>query len=138
MTDQAIKTHPLDPCDPDQCYQTMMSERTALITARRESEDNLIKTVIQRTGSAAPTRRPAFLSSWRCLPIAFRNRSPALGEKTTVLQHPIWFMLRIAEEPEGTNDVGKPSKQQIAEAVVIRRGAGSRSWSSRVKWRELP
>jgi hypothetical protein len=39
--------HPLDDCDPDACYQTMMSERTSLITARRESEDNLIKTVIQ-------------------------------------------------------------------------------------------
>jgi hypothetical protein len=39
--------HPLDDCDPTDCYQTMMSERTALITARREAEDNLIKTVIQ-------------------------------------------------------------------------------------------
>lgn len=47
MTDGQISPHPLDPCDPDQCYQTMMTERTALITARRESEDSLIKTIVQ-------------------------------------------------------------------------------------------
>lgn len=47
MSDQQINAHPLDGCDPAACYQTMMSERTALITARREAEDNLIKTVIQ-------------------------------------------------------------------------------------------
>lgn len=46
MTESA-PPHPLDGCDPTECYQTMMAERTALITARRESEDNLIKTVIQ-------------------------------------------------------------------------------------------
>jgi hypothetical protein len=46
-----VTGHPLDGSDPDACYQTMMSERTHLITARRESEDNLIKTVIQ-IGSA--------------------------------------------------------------------------------------
>jgi hypothetical protein len=41
------KSHPLDNSDPDQCYAVMMSERTTLITAKRESEDNLIKTVVQ-------------------------------------------------------------------------------------------
>ena len=39
--------HPLDDCDPTECYQTMMSERTELIKARREAEDNLVKTIIQ-------------------------------------------------------------------------------------------
>ncbi|MGY4397713.1 hypothetical protein ACVWZA_002910 [Sphingomonas sp. UYAg733] len=39
--------HPLDGCDADECYKTMMSERTELIKARREAEDHLIKTIIQ-------------------------------------------------------------------------------------------
>lgn len=39
--------HPLEGSDLSECYKVMMSERTALITARRETEDNLIKTVIQ-------------------------------------------------------------------------------------------
>ena len=43
--------HPLDGTDADACYQVMMSEPTHLITAKRESEDNLIKTIIQ-IGSA--------------------------------------------------------------------------------------
>lgn len=47
MPEGSHPPHPLDGCDPTECYQTMMSERTALITARREAEDNLIKTVIQ-------------------------------------------------------------------------------------------
>jgi len=37
----------LDGCDEDECYKTMMAERTDLIKARREAEDNLVKTVIQ-------------------------------------------------------------------------------------------
>ena len=39
--------HPLEGCDEKECYDTMMSERTELIKARREAEDNLVKTVIQ-------------------------------------------------------------------------------------------
>lgn len=39
--------HPLDGCDSAECYQIMMTERTELIKARRETEDNLIKTIIQ-------------------------------------------------------------------------------------------
>lgn len=40
-------TTPLDGCDKDKCYEVMMAERSVLITSRRESEDNLIKTIIQ-------------------------------------------------------------------------------------------
>lgn len=47
MTASEENEHPLDGLDPDACYRTMMTERTTLITARRESEDNLIKTIIQ-------------------------------------------------------------------------------------------
>ncbi len=47
MPETSDGKHPLDDCDPNECYQTMMSERTVLITAQRESEDNLIKTIIQ-------------------------------------------------------------------------------------------
>lgn len=47
MTKDNGPSHPLDHLDQDACYQTMMSERTTLITARRESEDNLVKTIIQ-------------------------------------------------------------------------------------------
>ena len=47
MNEERPPPHPLDPCDPEECYKTMMAERTALITARRESEDNLIKTIVQ-------------------------------------------------------------------------------------------
>lgn len=43
----SMTSHPLDDCDPAECYQTMMSERTELIKARREAEDNLVKTIIQ-------------------------------------------------------------------------------------------
>lgn len=43
----SVQKHPLDECDPSECYQTMMSERTELIKARREAEDNLVKTIIQ-------------------------------------------------------------------------------------------
>ena len=39
--------HPLEGRDDEECYRVMMSERTALITARRESEDSLVKTIIQ-------------------------------------------------------------------------------------------
>uniref|UniRef100_UPI0018F87BD2 hypothetical protein n=1 Tax=Allosphingosinicella vermicomposti TaxID=614671 RepID=UPI0018F87BD2 len=39
--------HMLDGCDLDECYKTMMSERTELIKARREAEDTLVKTIIQ-------------------------------------------------------------------------------------------
>lgn len=49
MTDSSTDPtapHPLDGTDPDQCYQIMMNERSILITARRESEDNLIKNII--------------------------------------------------------------------------------------------
>ena len=45
--DDVNDCHPLDDSDPDQCYKVMMAERTVLITARREAEDNLIKTIIQ-------------------------------------------------------------------------------------------
>ena len=41
------QSHMLDGCDPDECYKTMMSERTDLIKARREAEDNLVKTIVQ-------------------------------------------------------------------------------------------
>lgn len=45
---QSTRTeHPLDGSDPEECYKVMMSERTELIKARREAEDNLIKTIIQ-------------------------------------------------------------------------------------------
>jgi hypothetical protein len=48
MTERRGKApHPLDGCDEDKCYEIMMAERSVLITARRESEDNLIKTIIQ-------------------------------------------------------------------------------------------
>lgn len=39
--------HPLDGCDAEELYKVMMSERTELIKARRESEDNFVKTIIQ-------------------------------------------------------------------------------------------
>ena len=38
--------HPLEGSDPDKCYEIMMAERATLISARRESEDNLIKNII--------------------------------------------------------------------------------------------
>jgi len=51
MTDQdrapELQNHVLDGCNPDDLYKTMMSERTELVKARRESEDNLVKTIIQ-------------------------------------------------------------------------------------------
>lgn len=40
-------SHPLAECDDEALYKAMMSERTELIKARRESEDNLVKTIIQ-------------------------------------------------------------------------------------------
>ncbi|MFO6446424.1 hypothetical protein ACLBKU_04700 [Erythrobacter sp. NE805] len=39
--------HPLDGCDPDELYKVMMAERTELNKARRESEDNFVKSIIQ-------------------------------------------------------------------------------------------
>jgi hypothetical protein len=54
--------HPLDGCDEDECYKTMMSERTTLITARRESEDNLIKAIIQLS-SALVVLMAGFISN---------------------------------------------------------------------------
>jgi uncharacterized protein (UPF0333 family) len=39
--------HPLDGCDEAECYRIMMAERTELIKARRETEDNFIKTIVQ-------------------------------------------------------------------------------------------
>ena len=45
--DPTPSDHPLEGCDPDDCYKTMMEERRALDTARRESEDNVVKNVIQ-------------------------------------------------------------------------------------------
>jgi hypothetical protein len=47
MTDTEERKHPLAGLDPHACYQTMMTERTSLITARRESEDDLVKTIVQ-------------------------------------------------------------------------------------------
>jgi hypothetical protein len=41
------KSHPLDGCDPADCYKTMMAERTALVTARQDIENHLVRTVIQ-------------------------------------------------------------------------------------------
>ena len=46
-SEKLIGSHPLDECDPTDCYQTMMAERTELITARRQAEDGFIKTIIQ-------------------------------------------------------------------------------------------
>lgn len=42
-----IGAHPLDGCDESECYQTMMAERNELIKARRETEDNFVKTIVQ-------------------------------------------------------------------------------------------
>lgn len=44
---QLVTPHPLDGCDDYECYKTMMAERTVLIAAQRDAQDNLIKTVIQ-------------------------------------------------------------------------------------------
>ena len=44
---QIITPHPLDDCDENECYKTMMAERTVLIAAQRDAQDNLIKTIIQ-------------------------------------------------------------------------------------------
>lgn len=44
---QKISPHPLDGCDEDDCYKTMMAERTVLVAAQRDAQDNLIKTIIQ-------------------------------------------------------------------------------------------
>jgi len=44
---QRSTPHPLDGCDENECYKTMMSERTVLVAAQRDAEDNLVKTVIQ-------------------------------------------------------------------------------------------
>jgi hypothetical protein len=42
-----VSPHPLDDRDPDACDSVMRSERTLLITAKRESEDNLLKAIVQ-------------------------------------------------------------------------------------------
>ena len=39
--------HPLDDCDENECYKVMMAERTALITARQDLENSLVRTIIQ-------------------------------------------------------------------------------------------
>ncbi len=44
---QKISPHPLDGCNDEDCYRTMMAERTVLIAAQREAQDTLIKTIIQ-------------------------------------------------------------------------------------------
>jgi hypothetical protein len=44
---QQLSPHPLDDCDEGDCYKTMMAERTVLIAAQRDAQDNLIKTIIQ-------------------------------------------------------------------------------------------
>lgn len=55
MTTRAkISPHPNDGCDDDKCYEVMMNERSTLITARRESEDNLIKTIITLASTLIP------------------------------------------------------------------------------------
>ncbi len=47
MSEGKSESHPLTDCDPDECYRTMMSERTDLIKAQRDAEDTLVKTIIQ-------------------------------------------------------------------------------------------
>lgn len=74
MRESPAKLHPLDGCDPTECYQTMMSERTTLITARREAEDNLVKTIIQ-LAAALLALLAGFIS----------QSSKALGMPTLVL-----------------------------------------------------
>jgi preprotein translocase subunit Sss1 len=44
--------HPLDGTDPDRCYDVMMAERTALITAKRETEDELVRTIIKLSSAS--------------------------------------------------------------------------------------
>lgn len=44
--------HPLDGTDRDQCYDVMMAERTALITAKRETEDELVRTIIKLSSAS--------------------------------------------------------------------------------------
>ena len=48
---EKVNPHPNDGCDEDKCYEVMMAERTVLITASRESQDNLIKTIITLASS---------------------------------------------------------------------------------------
>ena len=47
QVDEIIGPHPLDGRDEHDCYQTMMAERSTLDSARRESEDTIVKTIIQ-------------------------------------------------------------------------------------------
>ncbi len=44
--------HPLKGADLDKCYDVMMAERTALITAKRETEDELIRTLIKLSSAS--------------------------------------------------------------------------------------
>ena len=46
MADQS-KCHPLNDRDEADCYDVMMKERSDLINAKRESEDALVKSIIQ-------------------------------------------------------------------------------------------
>lgn len=41
------KKHPLDGVDEWECYDQLIAERNRLISAKRESEDGFIKTIIQ-------------------------------------------------------------------------------------------
>src|SRR5688500_1822669 len=55
-------THPLDGKDEWECYDQHISERNKLIEAKRNAEDNFVKTVIQLS-SAIALLVPSFLIS---------------------------------------------------------------------------
>jgi len=55
--------HPLEGLDPKDCYDAMMAERSALITAKRSSEDDLIKSLIQLSSAALLIIPGALLTS---------------------------------------------------------------------------
>lgn len=44
--------HPLDGADEEKCYDIMMAERTALHTAKRASEDELIRTIVKLSSAS--------------------------------------------------------------------------------------
>ncbi len=50
--DAIIGGHPLDGADADRCYDVLMSERNALLTAKRSAEDETIKGVIRFSQAA--------------------------------------------------------------------------------------
>lgn len=46
-SDPPKPAHPLEEADAKDCYEIMMRERSTLIAAKRESEDTLVKSVVQ-------------------------------------------------------------------------------------------